>query len=191
MPATVEQNIDTAPKEIRDAKADFDKCQRAIAQLDKHVKKGANGKFELKAKDAKEAGLDPDLFEEFKLSLQLGNEHGERGIVSAKDMAESATQGASVAALARPDNAFEVHWWGTRTYVNDATTHEFIAGAQKSGAAIAAVLVAFGVTAIVAAAIGAALFLMAGGLWMICAWGGHNGVQIDRTWSGWTTVWHQ
>lgn len=155
------------------------------------MKKGPSGKFVLKAKDAREAGLDPELFEEFKLSLQLGNEHSERGIVSAHDMAEVTGQTGSIGALARPDNAFELHWWGTRIYVNDATTHEFIAGAQKSGAAIAAVLVAFGVTAIVAAAVGAAVFLMAGALWMICAWGGHNGVQIDRTWSGWTTVWHQ
>ncbi len=191
VPTTLEQDIEKAPKEIREAKADYDKCRQAISQLDKHVKKGASGKFELKAKDAKEAGVDADVFETLKVSLELGNEHGERGIVSAEEMPESASGSDSGRERARADDFHENHWWGTRTYVNEASTHELVLEAQKSATAIAAVLRRFGVPAIVAAAIAGALFLMVAALWMICAWGGHKGLVIDRTWSGWTTVWHQ
>ena len=56
MAATAEMTLEMAPKEVREAQARYDKYQKAIRQLEKHVRKEPNGKFELKVKNAKDAG---------------------------------------------------------------------------------------------------------------------------------------
>jgi hypothetical protein len=75
MAATAEMTLEMAPKEVREAQARYDKVQKAIRQLEKHVRKEPNGKFELKVKNAKDAGVDPEIFDELKQSLELGNQY--------------------------------------------------------------------------------------------------------------------
>lgn len=187
-----ETNLQGAPKEIRGAKAEHVRYQKAIRALDRHVAKGKDGTFQLKVGSAKDAGVEAALFNELRLSLEIGNRSRKAGAESAaEESLDLSGFGDVLAEHSAPDNHVHYHWWGMQIYVNDQMTHQMVEGAQKSSAAIAAILVAFGITAPLAAAVGGALFLLAGLIWTVCAWGGHKGLVVHRTWAGHTWIWHQ
>jgi hypothetical protein len=52
-----------------------ERLDRAVRQMEKHVRKNPDGTFELKAKSAEEAGLDQEAFEQLRLSLEQGNQY--------------------------------------------------------------------------------------------------------------------
>lgn len=189
--ATAGTDFAGAPKEVREAKANYDRYERAVRQLEKHVEKGADGKFTLKAKKAKDADVDEDMFEEFKRSVDLGNEQLEHGVLSSSEIEAISADGTIRPRHSSGDNHIHFHWWGVQVYANESFTHELLTGAQKSGAAVAAVLALLGVSALVGAALGAIIFLAAGLYWMICAWGGHKGLVLNMTWAGSGFIWHQ
>jgi hypothetical protein len=191
MAATAEMTLEMAPKEVREAQARYDKVQKAIRQLEKHVRKDPNGKFELKVKNAKDAGVDPEIFDELKQSLELGNQYAQQGLIQSNEIAETTLEQGIGAQHASLTNHTHFYWWGVQIYMNDRTTHDLLAGIQASTAAITTILVAVGVTAVFAPVIAAALFLLAGLVYMIDSWGGHRGIVISSTWIGGVTLWHQ
>src|SRR5688500_13270732 len=132
MAATAEMTLEMAPKEVREAQARYDKYQKAIRQLEKHVRKVPNGKFELKVKNAKDAGVDPEIFDELKQSLELGNQYAQQGLVQSNEIAETTLEQGIGAQHASPTNHTHTYWWGVQTYMNDVTTHDLLLGIQKS-----------------------------------------------------------
>jgi hypothetical protein len=190
------------PKEVREAKAVHDRYQRAIRQLDKHVSKGREGRFELKVKNSKEAEIDEDLFQELKGSLELANEYLGKGIIPPEqvvvaeadpqcDLVHGNEWGAEHRSTA---NHTHWHWWGVSVWANERTTHDLvdILGKAAGSAAVAGAVTAyFGVSTAVAALIAGAIFLLASLLFMVCSWGAHKGLYINVTWAGFAYVWHQ
>jgi hypothetical protein len=201
MSAEPEVSERVAPKEVREAKSVHDRYQRAIRQLDKHVSKGRGGQFELKARNAKEADVEEDLFAELKGSLELANEFIAKGLLEPEQVvAESDPEcelihgsewGPEHRSVA---NHTHLHWWGISVWANERTTHDLIDSLQKAaGSAVvaAAIAAAFGVSAAVAALIAGAVFLLASLLFIICSWGAHRGLYVNVTWVGVAYVWHQ
>ena len=161
-------------REILEAKGQHERYTQAIRTLARHVTASPDGGFELAVRRPSDTGVDPDLFEELQLSLAAGNRStGHRTL---------ATAGADV---------LSVHWWGVQTVVDDTTTHRLVDAAHKSPAAVAAVLVGRGLPVPVAAAIGGSLVGLTGRLGAVCAYGGHHGLVVHRTWAGQVWVWHR
>lgn len=125
--------------------------------------------------------------------LQIANEHLEKGIIPFEAVQRSLeSPEPDVATRAGGGvNAVRYHWWGYQIFANDTTTHDLLKGAQASGGAISAILLALGVTALLAAAVAAIVFLAAGAIFMIDSWGGHNGIVLSVLWNGNFTIWHQ
>ena len=163
-------------REILDAKAEHERYTQAIRVLARHVTADRDGGFELDGRLPRDADVDPDLFEELQLSLAIGN--------------RSTGHRTALVAAAGADH-LHVHWWGVETVVDDATAHRLVDAARKSPAAVAAVLVGLGLTVPVATAIGGSLFGLAGRLGAVCAYGGHHGLFVHRTWAGQVWVWHR
>ena len=163
-----------AAKQIHSAKAHHDRYLRAIRTLDRYVVQREDGAFELTIERPQDAGVDPDLFHELKLSVagaSRGEWHG--------------------AAPEEGNDHLHIHWWGVEIFVDDTTTPQLVEAAQKSPTAIAATLVDLGLTPPIAADIAGALFPLPGLLWAVCAYGGQKGLVLYRTWAGQVWVWHQ
>ena len=163
-------------REILEAKAQHERYSQAIRTLARHVTAAPDGGLELRVRRPRDAGVDPDLFEELQRSLAVGD--GSPGHRTGLEAAAGADH-------------LHVHWWGVETALDDATTHRLVDAAHKSPAAVAAVLVGLGLTMPVAAAIGGSLFGLAGRLGAVCAYGGHHGLIVHRTWAGKVWVWHR
>ena len=167
-----------AAGQIHAAKAHHHRYMRAIGTLDRYVVQHEDGTFELTVERPQDAGVDPDLFQELTLSL------------AGASASASAGEWHGAGPEAGDDHA-HVHWWGVETVVDDVTTPHLVGAAQRSPAAIAAILVGLGVPPPIAADIGAALFTLPGLLWAVCAYGGQNGLVVYRTWAGQVWVWHR
>ena len=62
------------------------RLQQAIKQMERQVRKNPDGSFELKAKNAQEAGIDAEAFEQLRQSLEIGNQHVKAGKVRGVDV---------------------------------------------------------------------------------------------------------
>jgi hypothetical protein len=56
--------------------------------MERHVKKNPDGSFELQAKNAKDAGVDDEAFEQLRKSLERGNEQVKSGKVKGAEVRE-------------------------------------------------------------------------------------------------------
>ena len=54
--------------------ANAERLERAIRQMERHVRKNPDGTFELTARSANEAGVDQEMYEQLHRSLERGNE---------------------------------------------------------------------------------------------------------------------
>ena len=163
-----------AAGQIHAAKAQHDRYTRAIRTLDRYVVPRADGTVELTVERPQDAGVDPDLFQELRLSV-AGASTGEWGGAAAE----------------AGDRSLHVHWWGVEIVLDDVTTRRLVDAARKSPAALAAILAGLGVPPPVAADIGGALFALPGLLWAVCAYGDQDGLVVHRTWAGQVWVWHR
>jgi hypothetical protein len=67
-------------------RAKKDKLEKAIRQLEKHIRRNPDGTFELGVKNAQQANLDPEAFEQLRQSLEEGNKHIKAGKVRADEV---------------------------------------------------------------------------------------------------------
>jgi predicted nucleic acid-binding Zn-ribbon protein len=70
-------------RRVQEAKAKKDKYERAIRQLEKHVRKISDGTFQLDIQNAQEAGVDPTAFADLKRAMEEGNKRIKAGEVQA------------------------------------------------------------------------------------------------------------
>lgn len=80
MPTPEEQRI---VQEQQKKKVEFDK---AVREMEKHVRKNPDGTFTLDANSAREANVDPAAFDALKKSLDHTNDHVKSGRLKGKDV---------------------------------------------------------------------------------------------------------
>ena len=71
---------------IEQQRANQERLERAIRQMERHIRKNPDGTFELKAKKADEIGIDEEAFEQLRLSLEQGNEYVKSGKLRAEEV---------------------------------------------------------------------------------------------------------
>lgn len=54
--------------------ANEERLERAIRQMERHVRKNPDGTFELTARSPNEAGVDQEMYDQLRRSLEQGNE---------------------------------------------------------------------------------------------------------------------
>jgi hypothetical protein len=75
-------------KTVEEHKEKKDKLEKAIRQLEKHIKRNPDGTFELQVKSAQEANIDPEAFDQLQRSLEEGNKHIQSGKIRADEVRE-------------------------------------------------------------------------------------------------------
>ena len=75
-------------KIVAQQRASEAKFEKAVRQMERHVKKNPDGSFELKVKNAKDAGVDDEAFEQLRKSLERGNEHVKSGKIKGGEVRE-------------------------------------------------------------------------------------------------------
>ena len=75
-------------KLVAEQRANQAKFEKAVREMERHVKKNPDGSFELKAKNAKDAGVDDEAFEQLRRSMECGNEHVKSGKIKGAEVRE-------------------------------------------------------------------------------------------------------
>jgi hypothetical protein len=79
---------DSDQKFVAQQRANQAKFEKAVRQMERHVKKKPDGTFELTAKNAREAGVDEEEFKQLRASLERGNEQVRAGKVPGAEVKE-------------------------------------------------------------------------------------------------------
>lgn len=73
---------------VAEQRASEAKFEKAVRQMERHVKKKGDGTFELKVNSAKEAGVEDRYFEELRQSLERSNELVKAGKIKGAEVRE-------------------------------------------------------------------------------------------------------
>jgi len=182
------------PAEVAQFRAKKDEFEKAIRQVEKHLRK-QNGRLELDVNDAKQAGVDPTLFQVLKESLDETNKRVKAGELRVDAVQlETPEAGDAIEEAVGPGyTGIQTFWWGNRVFLNEPDTHiltDLLKGAATTAVITGMLTNVLGAvpSAIVAGIIAiAALTLVA-----ICGWGAHKGIYFNFAWPAvpWG-VWHQ
>jgi hypothetical protein len=75
-------------KVAAEQRANEAKFEKAVRQMERHVKKKPDGTFELDVKSGKDAGVDDQEFEQLRRSLERGNELVKGGKIKGAEVRE-------------------------------------------------------------------------------------------------------
>lgn len=171
----------------------------AVRKMEKYIRKSDGDTLTLEA-TAKEAGVDPVLFDALKGSLEHTNALLRDGTLKISDIRLETkddeveapktvdTEGESREAIPtdRGRNHFEAYWWGWRGWLNDRGTHALLSELPKGAAAVSALVIALLPPAgVVLGAVVLALAALYGAfIGFVDAAAGHDGIHFGTTWVG-------
>ncbi len=201
MNTTTGTTVEPAPAgTVQELTAQRERYENAIQQMEKHLRKGPDGKFQLTAKSAAEVGIDADLFTHLSNSLQSANQKIDRGELKAEEVgfsSQTRLPAARPATACAGRNLMLHYWWGVKIFVDECVTQsiESDLALAVGGTAIATTIAAaLGVTAAAALPIGLVagiLGLAQRGIQAIDVMGSNHGVVFNVTWIAAFWIWHQ
>jgi hypothetical protein len=182
------------PAKARQHDQEREQYEQAIAAIEPHLQKSADGKFQLNVHDARELGIPQPVFEHLRSALERTNDMIDKGEVKADVVRlQSDTQlppSKFSGTCAGRDLALQ-YWWGTKTYVDECITQE-IEGLLAVGAGVVAIAGALSVIGAIPSGVAAGfLGLEVGYIQLIDGMGANQGVIFNQPWFGPGWVWHQ